>query len=141
MDSRKIVRPRMEPWGTPSLTGYSREDFTYKITWSYLLLRKEEIRPHNWPEITQDLSLWRRPACQTLLKALDISSATSQVAPDLLKDLAVLSDTTVRRSAVDRKDLQPYWKSEKRPHFFRWSTILQRLSKTLLITKRRLTGQ
>ena len=26
---------------------------------------------------------------------------------------AILSDTTVRRSAVDREDLKPYWKSEK----------------------------
>ena len=30
-----------------------------------------------------------------------------------------LSDTTVRRSAVDREDLKPNWKSEKRPHFSR----------------------
>ena len=32
-----------------------------------------------------------------------ISSATARVAPDLLKALAILSDTTVRRSAVDRE--------------------------------------
>ena len=57
--------------------------------------------------------MWRRPACQSLSKALDISSATAQVVPDLLKALAILSDTTVRRSAVDREDLKPYWKSEK----------------------------
>ena len=57
--------------------------------------------------------MWRRQACQTLSKALDISSATAQVAPNLLKALAILSDTTVRRSAVDREDLKPYWKSEK----------------------------
>ena len=44
---------------------------------------------------------------------MDISSATARVAPDLLKALAILSDTTVRRSAVDREDLKPYWKSEK----------------------------
>ena len=56
---------------------------------------------------------------KTLSKALDISSATARVAPDLLKTLAILSDTTVRRSAVDREDLKPYWKSEKRPHFSR----------------------
>ena len=49
-------------------------------------------------------------------KASNISSATARVAPDLLNDLAILSDTTVRRSAADRKDLKPYWKSEKRPH-------------------------
>ena len=41
-------------------------------------------------------------------KALDISSATAGVAPGLLKPLAILSDTTVRRSAVDREDLKPY---------------------------------
>ena len=49
-----------------------------------------------------DLSLGRRPACQTL-KALDISNATAPVAPDLLKTLAILSDKTVSRSAVDRE--------------------------------------
>ena len=30
--------------------------------------------------------------------------------PDLLKVLAILSDTTVRRSAFDQEDLEPYWK-------------------------------
>ena len=44
---------------------------------------------------------------------MDISIATAQVAPDLLKPLAIVSDTIVRRSAVDREDLKPYWKSEK----------------------------
>ena len=54
-----------------------------------------------------------------------ISSATARVAPKLLKILAILSDTTVRRSPVDWEDLKPYWKSEKRPHFSRWwSTII-----------------
>ena len=47
------------------------------------------------------------------VKSLDISSAIAQVAPDLLKALAILSDTNVRRYAVDREDLIPYWKSEK----------------------------
>ena len=41
-----------------------------------------------------------------------MSSATAQVAPDLFKALAILSETTVRRSAVDREDLKPYWKTE-----------------------------
>ena len=36
------------------------------------------------------------------------------VASDLLKDLSDSIRQTVRRSAVDRKDLKPYWKSEKR---------------------------
>ena len=37
------------------------------------------------------------------MKALGISSTTVQVAPGLLKALAILSDTTARRSAVDRE--------------------------------------
>ena len=114
----------MEPWGTPALTAYSCEDFPSRTTQSRLLLRKKEIRPNIWPEIPQDLSLWRRWACQNLSKALDLSSATARVAPDLLKALAILSYITVRRSEVDQEDLQPYWKSEKRPHFSWWSIIL-----------------
>ena len=55
----------------------------------------------------------------TLSKALDISSPTAQVAPDLLNALAILSDTTVKRSALDQEGLKPYWKSEKRLQFSR----------------------
>ena len=57
--------------------------------------------------------MWRRPACQTLSKALGVSSATTRVAPDLLKAQAILPYTTAQRSAVDQKDLKPNWKSEK----------------------------
>ena len=49
-----------------------------------------------------------RAASQTLSKALDISRPTARV--------AILSDITARRSAVDREDLKPYLKSEKRSH-------------------------
>ena len=35
------------------------------------------------------------------------------MAPHLLNTLAILSDTTVRRSAVDQEDLKPYWKTKK----------------------------
>ena len=68
-------------------------------------------------------------------------SATARVAPDLLKALAILSDATVRRSAVDREDLKPYWKSEKSLISLGWSTILlfTSFSKTLLNTERRLS--
>ena len=37
-----------------------------------------------------------------------ISSATAWVAPDLLKALAILSDTIARRSKVDRENGYPY---------------------------------
>ena len=53
-----------------------------------------------------------------------IKCAKAQVAPDLLKVIEILLDTTVTRSAADREDLKPQWKSEQRPHFSRWSTSL-----------------
>ena len=43
----------------------------------------------------------------------------SRVAQDLLTALENLSDTTVRRSAVNQEDLKPYWKLEKKPYFSR----------------------
>ena len=52
-------------------------------------------------------------------KALDISSATARVASYLLKTVAILLETTVRRSVVDRENLKPHWKLGKRPYFFR----------------------
>ena len=51
MYSRKSVGPRLEPWNTPALTGYSCEDFPSRTTQSRLLLKKEEIGPNIWPEI------------------------------------------------------------------------------------------
>ena len=40
-------------------------------------------------------------------KALDLSSATARVAPDLIKDLAIPSEATVGRSSVDSEDIKP----------------------------------
>ena len=57
--------------------------------------------------------MWSRSACETLPKALDVSSTTAWVAPDLLKALANLSDATVRRSAVDREDQNHTGNQEK----------------------------
>ena len=48
-----------------------------------------------------------------------IISATAWVAPVLLKALTILLVTIVRRSAIDREDLSPYWESDKRPHYCR----------------------
>ena len=67
--------------------------------------------------------MWRIPACETLLKILDILSVTVIVALDLLKALAILSDTTVKRSAVNPEDLKPSWKLEKTPNFSKWSSV------------------
>ena len=75
-------------------------------------------------------------------KTLDMASATTRVAPDLSKALAILSDTTVRKSSVDSEDLKPYWKSEKKgqislgdQQFLSFTSF----SKTSLTTEKRLT--
>ena len=130
----------MDPWGTSVLPGYSCDDFPSRTTRSSLVLRKDEIRQNIWPEIRQDVALWSRPVCQTLSKILDISSAKARVAPELLKALAILSDTTVRRSAVDREDLKLYW-NHKKGDFSRGSTVqfFTSLSNPALTTERRLT--
>ena len=91
----------MELWRNSPSTGYSCEDFPSRATWSSLLLRKDKIRPNIWPEIPLDLSLWRRLACQTLRKALDILSVIVRVDPDLLEALS-----TVGTSAVNWQDLK-----------------------------------
>ena len=113
MYSRKSAGPKIQPWRTLTLTGYSCEEFPTRTTWSCLLLRKDEIRPNIWLKTLSNLSLWRRPAWQALSKALVISKATVWVAADQLKTLDILTDTTVRRSAVDWEDVKPHWKSEK----------------------------
>ena len=46
MYKRKGDGPRMEPQGTPALTGYSCEGFPSRTTQNHLLLRKEEINPN-----------------------------------------------------------------------------------------------
>ena len=48
MYSRKSLGLRMEPWETPSLTGYSCEELPSRTHRSYLLLWKEEIKPIIW---------------------------------------------------------------------------------------------
>ena len=84
--------------------------------------------------------MWKIQAWHTQLKALDMSSATVQVAGVLLKTLAILSDTTVRRLWVEWEDLKPIWKWKIKAIFLQ---MIQQLfisfSKTLLATKRQLT--
>ena len=57
---------------------------------------------------------------------------TACILLNILKTLAILSDPTVIQSAVDQEDLKPYWKSEKKVYFSKWSTsiLLTNFSKT-----------
>ena len=43
-----------------------------------------------------------------MLKALDMSCATARIAPYHFKPLAIISDGTVTRAAVEREGLKPH---------------------------------
>ena len=137
-------RTKNGPLETPALTIFSCEDFPSRTTWSRLLLRKEKVRPNIWPETPKDVSLWSRSECQALPKALDISSATAGVVPDLLKVLSILSDSIQFCEKFCSWLRRPKTTMEirKKSTFSRWSTILlfTNFSKTLLTAERRLTG-
>ena len=94
----------MDPSGTPALTEYFCEDFPSRTTRSRPLMRKEEIRPNKtWKSIR--LKLANKTRSLTLSKALDISSATAQVAPDLLRTIP--SDTSKKFYQIQvSEDLQ-----------------------------------
>ena len=51
MYNRKSVGPRMDPYGSPALSGNTCEDFPSRTTSSRLLLRKKGIRPNLSPKI------------------------------------------------------------------------------------------
>ena len=97
----------MDPWGTPSLAGYSCEHFPSRTTWSSLLLRKGEIRPNILPDLSlKKTSLPNSVENLGYIKCFSSSSPTSSIRH------------IFRRSSVDQEDLKPYWKSEKWPHFW-----------------------
>ena len=84
---------------------------------------------------------------QTLSKALDVSSATAQVAPDMLKASAILSDTQLSEDLqLIRKTLN-HTGNQIKDHISLgdqesyYLLLFTRFSKTLLTTERRLTGQ
>ena len=58
------------------------------------------------------------------VKSLGYVKCYSSSSSRPVKGPAVVSDATVRRSGADQEDLKPYWKSAKRPHFSRWSTVV-----------------
>ena len=63
---------------------------------------------HLEPRNSVRLNFVKKTSMANPVKSLGYISATVWVAPDLFKGLVILSDTTVRGSAVDQEDLKPY---------------------------------
>ena len=89
------------------------------------------------------LKFVKKTSISEAVKSLRYIKCYSSSSPRPVKSPSISKGTDVRRSVGDREDLKLYWKSEKRPHFYRWSTILlfTSFSKTLLTTERTLTGR
>ena len=130
MYRRKSVGPRMEPWGTPALTVFWRRPIQNHLKPSITEKRKNKAKYLTWTSL--NLKFVKNSRIPNPVKSYGYIKCYISSGP-----------RPVLRFAVDREDLQPYWKSEKRPYFSRWSTILlfTSFSKILLTTKRRLKQQ
>ena len=105
-----ILLSRMKPLGTPPLIGYSCQHFSSRTTRTCRLPTNELLRPITQAEIPQDLILWRKAACQTLS---NLSSATVQIGPHLLKDLTIPWDhgmPPIEEGGGWGLNLRFYWK-------------------------------
>ena len=117
MYSRKKVGSRMEPRGTPALTGYSFEDFLSRTYWSRLLwpnIWPDKARYLNWSSIR--LKFVKKTSMSNPVKSLGYIKCYSLSSPRPVKSHSNSIKYNCQKSAVDRVDLQPYWKSEKGPH-------------------------
>ena len=72
MQIRKKSEQRMEPCGTPALTGYHSDVWTFSRTFWNLFLKKLSMRLNRESETPIGLSLIISPWFQTLSKALDL---------------------------------------------------------------------
>ncbi len=115
MNRRKRVGDRTEPCGTPLLIGLGRfrgrTSTTAEIERSE---RKLEIKEQKEGEKPKEGSLESKDLRQTLSKAFDMSSATEKVSPKRLREDDRESLRRDRRSPVERRLRNPYWRSDRR---------------------------
>ena len=123
MYSRKSVGPRMDPWGTPALTGYFCEDFPSRTTQSRLLLRKEKIRLNIWPEIPLRLKFVKKISMWNPVRSLGYIKCCGSCSPRPVRSPCNSTWYNFWKTC-SYQDVKPYWKSGKRPNFFRGSTVV-----------------
>ena len=140
MYSSKSVGPRIDPWESPALTGYSslvvlegiRLPFPYRTTQSNLLLRKEEIRPNICPQIP---AYQHAKPCQ---KPWYIKCHSSS-RPRLVKSPSNSIRYKCKKICSWSRRPNTILEIRKKPHFSKWSTILlfTGFSKNLLTTAKK----
>ena len=68
---------KIDPWGTPALTSAHEENWPFKSTLCLLFFRKSFIELRSLTEIPFCFNLKIKSLCQTLSKAMEISTNTS----------------------------------------------------------------
>ena len=135
--SRKSLGIRMEPWGTPELTRYSWKDFPSGTTTKLAITEKRWGKAKHKTRNSRRFLFLKKTSMPHPVESLGYINIHSSSSPRFINILAVLWDTTVRRSAVNWEDLKPFWKLEKWLHFLSWSSslLLPSFSKILLPQK------
>lgn len=88
--------------------GYSCEYFPSRTTCKRLLLRKDNVATNFLTRNFMRYKLVKKTNMPNVIKSLKYIKHCSSNSPDLLQALAVLWDTSGRRSADDLKHLKPY---------------------------------
>ena len=134
MCSGKSVGPKMEPQGTPALTGYSYEDFPCRSTPKLSISEKRQIKAKYLTWNSKRLN-FKKTSMSNCIKSCGYIQCYSSGNPRPVQNHSNSIDTTVRKSAVDWEDLKPYGKLENRLHFSGWSASLlfKGSSKTLIM--------
>ena len=140
MYSSKNVGPRVEPWRTPALTGYSGK-----------VLPSEPLKAICYGKTTKQLrildpkfhkTLWRIPKCQTFQKGLGISSSTVRDAPDN-KTFSNFIRWNYQKVCSWLRRPEIILKIRKKATFLEVASksIIYKSLPILVITERKLTGQ
>ena len=112
MYSWKSLQPRMNPWGTPALTGYSCEVFHPEPPKE---IRRNKAKYLSWNSVKFKFA--KKTRMPNSAESLGYIKCYRLSSPRLVKSP---SNSIRHKSEVDREDLKPHWKSEKRSHFPRW---------------------
>ena len=123
-------KTKNRPLGNFSINGifFSRFPVHNNLNPQITEKRRNKAKYLTWNSI----KLVKKTSIPNSVESLGYIKCYSSVVPDLLKSLAFLSNTTIRRSAIDREDLKSYWKSEKGyislgDQQFCYSQVFQRL--------------
>ena len=110
-------------------------DFPSRTTQSCLLLR-EDTTPNIWPEIPEDLILWRRPACQTMWRSLRYIKPYFSSSPRPVKSPSNSIRHNFHKICSWSRLSKTILKIRKRPHFPRcWLPIVYKFFKDFIHRK------